>query len=183
MDQSVQQQAADDDDDGSEADAIILRELDEDEKRRVDSLIQIWLRKGEILLACKEKCGHDNWLPWLKAHSSYNKVTAQRYMRIFKKRDRIPDLSKASPVTHFSDVLAPEINGTTGPATPATKPDPVDQEAALENDTEDVFDTVEAKLKEAAQIAFKGKITEWFFVERARKNYQTLEESEDAATS
>jgi hypothetical protein len=62
-------------------------------------LIRIWLRKGEILLARKEKCGHDDWLPWLEAH------TAQRYMRIFKKRDRIPDLPKASRVTHLSKYL------------------------------------------------------------------------------
>jgi hypothetical protein len=42
-------------DDGSEADEILLRQLAEEEKRCVDSLLSVWIRIGEVLSARKER--------------------------------------------------------------------------------------------------------------------------------
>jgi hypothetical protein len=39
---------------------------------------------GQMLLAAKEKCGHGNWLPWLKKNVKFSEVQAQRYMRLAK---------------------------------------------------------------------------------------------------
>jgi hypothetical protein len=60
------------------------------------------------------------------------------------------------------------------PKSPATEPDPV---SAQEDETEDVFDAVQAKLNEAAQIAKKGKLDEGFFLCMAGASFRSASAS------
>jgi hypothetical protein len=39
---------------------------------------------GEILAKRKAKCGHGNWLPWLKDNAPFTAVTASNYIRLFE---------------------------------------------------------------------------------------------------
>jgi hypothetical protein len=97
-------------DDGSETDEILLRELLAEEKRCTGSLLEIWIRTGEILIARREKCPHGTWRPWLKAHTNYSHDTARIYIEIAKNKDRILALPKDEPIRLLSDayILATE---------------------------------------------------------------------------
>jgi Protein of unknown function (DUF5131)/Protein of unknown function (DUF3102) len=110
-----------DDDDGSEADEIILHELAEKEKQCVGSLLEIWIRTGEVLSARRARCPHGTWRPWLKAHTSYSHDTARIYIGIAKNKDRILTLSKDEPVRLLSDAYLL-----------ATEDDPETREALLQ---------------------------------------------------
>jgi Protein of unknown function (DUF3102) len=91
------------DDDGSEADAIILRELAEEEQLCIGSLLEIWVRIGEVLIARRGRCPRGTWRPWLKAHTSYSHDTARLYMGIAKNKERVLALNKDKPVRLLSD--------------------------------------------------------------------------------
>jgi hypothetical protein len=93
------------DDDGSEADVIILRELAEQEKKCIGSLLEIWVRTGEVLSARKMKCPRGTWRPWLRRHTSYTDDAAERYMLILKNADKLRAHAKTAPVRFLSDAL------------------------------------------------------------------------------
>jgi hypothetical protein len=54
---------------------------------------------GEALLQAKKKCGHGNWLPWLKANVRFDRMTASRYMRV------AASWAKCNTALHLADAL------------------------------------------------------------------------------
>jgi Protein of unknown function (DUF3102) len=57
------------------------------------------IRIGELLVANKKAVRHGDWLKWIEKHLVFGSVMAQRYMRIFDKKD---ELRKASSETHLT---------------------------------------------------------------------------------
>ncbi len=54
---------------------------------------------GEALLKAKERCGHGNWLAWLKANVKFSRMNATRYMRVAN------EWSKCNGALHLADAL------------------------------------------------------------------------------
>lgn len=58
------------------------------------------IRIGELLTQIKAACGHGKFLHWLKENVSFAESTAQRYMRVYTRRDEfksvtVTDLTEA----------------------------------------------------------------------------------------
>jgi hypothetical protein len=49
-------------------------------KRVITDLIEI----GRLLVECKARCGHGNWLTWLEHEFGWNEKTAERYMSLHR---------------------------------------------------------------------------------------------------
>jgi phage N-6-adenine-methyltransferase len=57
---------------------------------------------GELLLEAKRAVGHGGFLPWLAANTSLSPRQAQKYMRLFRRRDT---LANAPPGTHLTAAI------------------------------------------------------------------------------
>ena len=67
-------------------------------EHKLRSTVQDAIRAGEILTNIREKVGHGNFLPWLKANCAFSERSAQNYMRLFRHRDKtanVADLQNA----------------------------------------------------------------------------------------
>jgi site-specific DNA-methyltransferase (adenine-specific) len=49
-------------------------------KRVVNDVIEI----GKLLIECKVRCGHGNWLPWLEREFGWTDKTAERYISVYQ---------------------------------------------------------------------------------------------------
>ena len=77
------------------------------------------IRIGELLCSMKSALGHGRWLSWLENNVSFSERTAQNYMGVFQKRDRlksanIADLTLAyleldKPSAKYADELAESL--------------------------------------------------------------------------
>ena len=47
--------------------------------------VQRAMDAGRLLIEAKEKVGHGEWLPWLRANCEFSERTAQAYMRVAKR--------------------------------------------------------------------------------------------------
>jgi hypothetical protein len=73
-------------------------------KRVVADVIEI----GRLLLECKERCGHGNWLPWLEAEFGWSEDTAERFIRLNKLAGQIPQIAEYDiPVSGLYLLAAP----------------------------------------------------------------------------
>jgi hypothetical protein len=74
-------------------------------KRVISNVIEI----GRLLIECKERCGHGNWLPWLEAEFGWTERTAQRYIsaahELAGKYDKLSDLDV--PISSLYLLAAP----------------------------------------------------------------------------
>ena len=57
-------------------------------KRAVDDIIEI----GRRLIKAKALCGHGKWLPWLEREFGWTDKTAQRFMSVADKSDKLSNL-------------------------------------------------------------------------------------------
>lgn len=80
---------------------------------------------GDLLAQEKERLGHGNWLPWLKANVPFTDRTARNYIRCFENRERIK-LESVSDLTVAYRLLAPptEQDRDLGPLEKLHKPTP-----------------------------------------------------------
>ena len=46
---------------------------------------------GELLLEAKRSIQHGQWLPWLRANVAFGERSAQGYMRIAGRKERLPN--------------------------------------------------------------------------------------------
>jgi protein gp37 len=73
-------------------------------KRVIGDVIEI----GRRLAECKERCGHGNWLPWLDREFGWSADTAERFIRLDKLADQIPQIAEYDiPVSGLYLLAAP----------------------------------------------------------------------------
>ena len=60
--------------------------------------VQHAMEAGGLLIEAKEKVGHGEWLPWLRANCEFSERTAQAYMRVAKRAGEL----EANP--HVADL-------------------------------------------------------------------------------
>src|SRR5947209_5576410 len=61
---------------------------------------------GELLLQAKAQCRHGAWLPWLSANVAVPERTAQAYMRVAKRWDKLQAKSATVADLTFKAALA-----------------------------------------------------------------------------
>jgi hypothetical protein len=62
-------------------------------------------RAGELLVAAKERAGHGQWLPWLKANCPFSERTAQGYMRVAREWPRLQSNPQRVADLSYRDAL------------------------------------------------------------------------------
>lgn len=73
-------------------------------KRVTGDVIEI----GRLLIECRERCGHGNWLPWLDREFGWSADTAERFIRLNKLADQIPQIAEYDiPVSGLYMLAAP----------------------------------------------------------------------------
>jgi hypothetical protein len=73
-------------------------------KRVTGDVIEI----GRLLIECRERCGHGNWLPWLDREFGWSADTAERFIRLNKLADQIPQIAEYDiPVSGLYQLAAP----------------------------------------------------------------------------
>ena len=60
---------------------------------------------GRLLTAQKAKCGHGKWLPWIKANLEFGDRQAQRYIRCYDHREKLPKATSKSDFTSLEEFL------------------------------------------------------------------------------
>ncbi|WP_061232527.1 DUF3102 domain-containing protein [Leptospira noguchii] len=63
------------------------------------NMVRFAIEAGEILTKKKDELEHGEFIPWVENNLNFKIRTAQRYMRIYEKRDQI----NASMLTHLED--------------------------------------------------------------------------------
>lgn len=64
------------------------------------------VRIGELLTKQRSELKHGQWLPWVRANLTFSDDTARNYMRVFSRRDEIPNSSEFG-LTDAYRLLAP----------------------------------------------------------------------------
>jgi hypothetical protein len=67
----------------------------------VRTALQNAIRAGEVLASAKAILPHGSWYGWLQDHTDVGVRQAQRYMKLYRERDKI----NASSATHLSNAL------------------------------------------------------------------------------
>ena len=70
--------------------AIELNRLHGEIEGKMRSTVSDAIRAGEILANVKEKLGHGEFLPWIKANCKFSQQSASNYMRLFEYRSKLP---------------------------------------------------------------------------------------------
>jgi len=66
-----------------------IKRLHEENWGHARSTFDNGLRIGELLVAEKKRCGHDNWLAFVRDNLPFGERTARNYMRIFKQKEKV----------------------------------------------------------------------------------------------
>ncbi len=56
-------------------------------------------RAGELLAQAKKECGHGKWLPWVKANLKFGDRQAQKYLRVFREWENLPNANSNSDLS------------------------------------------------------------------------------------
>lgn len=83
----------------SAEDVALIQELDGRICSRDEDNLADAQKIGGICERAKRRCGHGNFLPWLKGTVRIPKRRAQRYMEVFRERDFL----KSEGVTHLTE--------------------------------------------------------------------------------
>lgn len=147
------------------------------------------LEVGRLLTEAKDACSHGQWLPWLRENCAFSERTAQAYMRLHAKRDRIEveSAANAQRVADFSvrdalKYLAEPLGSDDGERKPPAM-DRVDlalegvgvvldefghgdlwNRLGRERDDADVDDSEALNIADAGMLALAIKVSEEYFV-------------------
>ena len=73
-------------------------------KRVTGDVIEI----GRLLADCRERCGHGHWGAWLESEFGWSADTAERFIRLNKLADQIPQIAEYDiPVSGLYQLAAP----------------------------------------------------------------------------
>ncbi len=65
---------------------------------------------GEILAKKKKELPHGSFLPWIESNLPFSRMTANKYLRLFDSRDKLPNVNSGLHLTEAFRLLAgPEI--------------------------------------------------------------------------
>lgn len=106
-----------------------LNDLHEIEAQQSTSLMETWIRKGELLCNAKSQLNHGEWIPWVEDNLPFDVRQSQKYMRIYSSRKELNTNSNS----HLAIDEAVQML-----ATPKPKPETFSD---LPEDDGDVVDT------------------------------------------
>ncbi|TGK77515.1 DUF3102 domain-containing protein [Leptospira noumeaensis] len=61
---------------------------------------------GEILNRKKKELSHGHFLPWIESNLPFSRMTANKYMRLFENKDKLPNVNSGLHLTEALKILS-----------------------------------------------------------------------------